>query len=113
MSRQLRDDSVEPRSSLTDNRSLKTDNYFEIDVSASRVELGDYGFASGYVKLSGTELDPRQITVIGEINELELDGYDFRLLTAHRSDLNLIRTEQLRMRKFLLSMFRYISHHPP
>lgn len=82
MSRQVRDDSVEPRSSLTDNRSLKTDNYFEIDVSASRVELGDYGFASGYVKLSGTELDPRQITVIGEINELELDGYDFRLTNS-------------------------------
>ena len=82
MSRQLRDDSVEPRSSLTDNRSLKTDNYFEIDVSASQVELGDYGFASGYVKLSGTALDPRQITVIGEINELELDGYDFRLTNS-------------------------------
>ena len=68
--------------SLTDNRQLKTDNYFEIDVSASQVEIGDYGFASGYVKLSGTGLDPQQITVIGEINELELDSYDFRLTNS-------------------------------
>ena len=59
-----------------------SDSHFEIDVSASQVELGDYGFASGYVKLSGTELDPWQITVIGEINELELDGYDFRLTNS-------------------------------
>ena len=59
--------------------ALTTDNYFKIDVSASQVEIGDYGFASGHVKLSGTGLDPQQITVIGEINELELDGYDFRL----------------------------------
>ena len=69
-------------SSLTDNRQLKTDNYFEIDVSASQVEIGDYGFASGYVKLSSTGLDPQQITVIGEINELELDSYDFRLTNS-------------------------------
>ena len=62
--------------------ALTTDNYFKIDVSASQVEIGDYGFASGYVKLSGTGLDPRQITVIGEINELELDGYDFRLTNS-------------------------------
>ena len=80
ISRQLKDDSVKIESSLTDNRQLITDNYFEIDVSASQVEIGDYGFASGYVKLSGTGLDPHQITVIGEINELELDGYDFRLI---------------------------------
>ena len=53
---------------------------FNVDVSASQVEIGDYGFASGYVKLSGTGLDPQQITVIGEISELELDGYDFRLI---------------------------------
>ena len=53
---------------------------FNVDVSASQVEIGDYGFASGDVKLSGTSLDPQQITVIGEINELELDGYDFRLI---------------------------------
>ena len=66
----------------SDSRQPTTDSHFEIDVSASRVELGDYGFASGYVKLSGTELDPRQITVIGEINELELDGYDFRLTNS-------------------------------
>ena len=66
----------------SDNRQPTTDSHFEIDVSASRVELGDYGFASGYVKLSGTELDPRQITVIGEINELELDGHDFRLMNS-------------------------------
>ena len=80
----------EPNTSL-----LTTDNYFKIDVSASQVEIGDYGFASGYVKLSGTGLDPQQITVIGEINEMELDGYDFRLtnraplrfsLNAPRSD---------------------------
>ena len=67
----------EPNTSL-----LKTDNYFKIDVSASQVEIGDYGFASGRVKLSGTGLDPQQITVIGEINELELDGYDFRLTNS-------------------------------
>ncbi|MCY3721025.1 MAG: translocation/assembly module TamB domain-containing protein [Candidatus Poribacteria bacterium] len=53
---------------------------FDINVSASQVEIGDYGFASGYAKLSGTGLDLQQITVIGEINELELDGYDFRLI---------------------------------
>ncbi len=67
----------EPNTSL-----LKTDNYFKIDVLASQVEIGDYGFASGRVKLSGTGLDPQQITVIGEINELELDGYDFRLTNS-------------------------------
>ena len=69
------DDSGSSKSSLTDN-------YFHIDVSASQVEIGDYGFASGDVKLSGTSLDPQQITVIGEINELELDGYDFRLINS-------------------------------
>ncbi len=57
-------------------------NYFEIDVSASQVEVGNYGVASGHVKLTGTDLDPQQITVIGEINELELDGYDFRLTNS-------------------------------
>ena len=61
-------------------KNLFTDNYFEIDVSASQVEIGDYGFASGFVKLSGTGLDPQRMTVTGEINELELDGYDFRLI---------------------------------
>ncbi len=71
---------VKPDPSLTDNRKLKTGNYFHIDASASQVEIGDYGFASGYVNLSGTGLDPQQMTVIGEINELELDGYDFRLI---------------------------------
>ncbi len=55
---------------------------FNVDVSASQVEIGDYGFASGDVKLSGTGLDPQQIAVIGEINELELDGYDFRLINS-------------------------------
>lgn len=67
-------------------------NYFEIDVSASQVEVGDYGVASGHVKLSGTDLDPQRITVIGEINKLELDGYDFRLTNSaplqFRSDPN-------------------------
>ena len=55
---------------------------FAIDVSASQVEVGDYGIASGYVKLSGTGLAPHQITVIGEISELEFDGYDFRLINS-------------------------------
>ena len=73
-----------------------TDNYFEIDVSASQVEIGDYGFASGYVKLSGTGLDRQQITVIGEINELELDGYDFRLTNSAplRFSLNAPQTRE-------------------
>ena len=69
----------------TDNRkptTLSSDNYFEIDVSASQVEIGDYGIASGNVKINGTGLDPQQITVIGEINELELDDYDFRLTNS-------------------------------
>ena len=78
--------SSQERNSLSDNShseaNVTTDNYFEIDVSVSQVEIGDYGFASGYVKLSGTGLDPQQITVIGEINELELDGYDFRLTNS-------------------------------
>ena len=55
---------------------------FAIDVSASHVEVGDYGVASGYVKLSGTDLDPQQITVSAEINELVLDGYDFHLTNS-------------------------------
>ena len=70
------------RKPLTDRRSPTADGHFEIDMSASQVEIGDYGFASGYVKLSGTSLDPQQMTVIGEINELELDGYDFRLTNS-------------------------------
>ena len=53
---------------------------FDIDVFASEVEIGDYGFASGYMNLSGTGLDPQQITVTGEVSALELDGYDFRLI---------------------------------
>ena len=73
---------ISRQSSVTDNRKLITDNYFEIDVSASQVEVGDYGVASGHVKLSGTSLDPQQITVIGQINKLELDGYDFRLTNS-------------------------------
>ena len=55
---------------------------FDINVSASQVEIGDYGFTSGYMNLSGTGLDLQQITVIGEIKELELDGYDFRLINS-------------------------------
>ena len=69
----------------TDNREptpLASDNYFEIDVSASAIEVGDYGTASGNVKISGTSLDPQQITVIGEINELALDGYNFHLINS-------------------------------
>lgn len=58
------------------------DNHFEIDVSASQIGIGDYGFASGRVKLSGTGLDPQQITVLGEIKELELDSYNFRLTNS-------------------------------
>ena len=65
-----------------------SDSHFEIDVSASQIEIGDYGFASGRVKLSGTGLDPQQITVIGEIKELELDGYNFRL--TNRAPLQFI-----------------------
>lgn len=70
---------------ITDNREPTTrssDNYFEIDVSASAIEVGDYGTASGNVKISGTGLDPQQITVIGEINALALDGYDFHLINS-------------------------------
>ena len=73
---------AQQRDMPADNRQPTTDSHFEIDVSASQVELGDYGFASGYVKLSGTSLDPQQITVIGEINELELDGYDLHLTNS-------------------------------
>ena len=73
---------ISRQSSVTDNRKLITDNYFEIDVSASQVAVGNYGIASGHVKLSGTDLDPQQITVIGQINELELNGYDFRLTNS-------------------------------
>ena len=72
---QLRKDLVKSDPSLTDN-------YFEIDVSASQVEVGNYGVASGHVKLSGTGLDPQQITVIGQINKLELNGYNFRLTNS-------------------------------
>ena len=68
---------------LVDARNqLTTDNYFEIAVSASQVEIGDYGVASGNVKINGTGLDPQQITVIGEIKELELDDHDFRLTNS-------------------------------
>ena len=52
---------------------------FALNVSASEVEVGDYGVASGYVELNGTGLEPHQITVTGEINQLELDSYDFHL----------------------------------
>ena len=55
---------------------------FAIEVSASQVEIADYGIASGYVKLNGTGLAPDQITVIGKINDLELDGYDFHLVNG-------------------------------
>ena len=55
---------------------------FTIEGSASQVEVGDYGIASGYVKLSGTGLTSDEIIVIGEINELELDDYDFRLVNS-------------------------------
>ncbi|MDE0554435.1 MAG: hypothetical protein OXI24_09495, partial [Candidatus Poribacteria bacterium] len=55
---------------------------FAIDVSASQVEIADYGVASGHVRLSGTGLAPKDITVIGEINELVLDGYDFHLVNS-------------------------------
>ena len=55
---------------------------FAIDVSASQVEIADYGVASGYIKLTGTGLDPDEITVVGEINELVIDGYDFHLINS-------------------------------
>lgn len=72
---QLREGSVKSDASLTDN-------YFEIDVSASQVEIGDYGTTSGNIKISGPNLDPQQITVTGEITELALDGYDFHLINS-------------------------------
>ena len=55
---------------------------FAIDVSASQVEIADYGVASGHVRLSGTGLAPEDMTVVGEINELVLDGYDFHLVNS-------------------------------
>ena len=77
------EDSTSPENLFTEGFRrfpIVSDSHFNIDVFASQVEIGDYGFASGYVKLSGTGLDSQQITVIGEINELELDGYDYRLI---------------------------------
>lgn len=55
---------------------------FAIDVSASQVDIADYGVASGHVRLSGTGLAPEDMTVVGEINELVLDGYDFHLVNS-------------------------------
>ncbi len=55
---------------------------FAIDVSASQVEIGNYGIASGHVEVSGTGLAPHQITVNGEISELTLDGYDLHLVNT-------------------------------
>ena len=55
---------------------------FAIDVSASQVEIADYGVASGHVRLSGTGFAPEDITVVGEINELVLDGSDFHLVNS-------------------------------
>ncbi len=52
---------------------------FELEISASQLEIGDYGIASGEVKLSGTSLEPHEITVVGKIDELVLDGYDLHL----------------------------------
>ena len=77
------EDSASPENLFTDGfRQPRANNHFEIDLSASQVEIGNYGVASGHVKLSGTDLDPQQITVIGEINKLELDRYDFRLTNS-------------------------------
>ncbi len=55
---------------------------FALDVSASQVEIADYGVASGHVSVSGTGLAPEDITVVGEINELVLDSYDFHLVNS-------------------------------
>ena len=55
---------------------------FALEVSASQIEIADYGVASGHVSLSGTGLTPEEITVDGEISELVLDGYDFRLVNS-------------------------------
>ena len=55
---------------------------FALDVSASQIEIADYGVASGRVSLSGTGLTPEAITVLGEINELVLDGNDFHLVNS-------------------------------
>lgn len=79
---QLRKGSVKSDPSLTNNRKLITDNYFALDVSASQVEIADYGIASGHIRLSGTGLTPKKIRVVGEINELVLDGYDFHLVNS-------------------------------
>ena len=64
------------------SRKDKETMRFAIDVSASQVEVGDYGIASGRVEVSGTGFAPHQITVIGEINELTLDGYDLHLVNT-------------------------------
>ena len=55
---------------------------FAIDVSASQIEIADYGVASGHVRLSGTGLTPEAITVLGQINELVLDDHDFHLVNS-------------------------------
>ena len=55
---------------------------FALEVSASQIEIADYGVASGHVRLSGTGLTPEEITVDGEISELVLDGYDFHLVNS-------------------------------
>ena len=55
---------------------------FAVDVSASQVEIADYGVVSGHVRLSGTGLTPEEITVVGEINELVLDSYSFHLANS-------------------------------
>ena len=69
---------------------------FALDVSASQVEIADYGVASGHIKLNGTGLTPEEITVDGEISELVLDGYDFHLVNSaplqFRSDPKLTST---------------------
>ena len=66
-----------PRGKPCSHVKNQTTMQFGIGVSASQVEIGDYGTASGYVKLNGTGLAPQQMTLTGEINELALDGYDF------------------------------------
>ena len=64
------------------SRKDKDTMRFAIDVSASQVEIGDYGIASGSIRVSGTGFAPNQITVDGEINELVLDSHNFHLTNS-------------------------------
>ena len=55
---------------------------FTVDISASEVEVADYGIASGDVKISGTGLTPDEMVIVGEISTVALDGYNFQLVNT-------------------------------